>query len=293
MVERWKRRLWRYMLPMLCVCLLMVGHAAATELPQRPDGDRTALQEFWVRAQTMPWFNDVGLLDVRHQFWYTAAGALLALWIVDDMLRRWPVRSRRAWGGIVLALGGLLWLAGWGWTQTTGWQGQLFLPPHHTVGLGPAQIPTVAFSEFVVPPAPDGPGRSLTMRVQVNGEPTTMSEQRPITVQGWHLRPRWYGGVVTLPDGRSLYFGGDGTQTAVVGGEAVQITLDVETLRVETVPSVPASVERYAIIAARFDPGAPIRRLGLIVVLLGSVLSLGEWIKQSNEQTFISLPPVI
>lgn len=267
-IGRWARRI----LPVLCVFLFAAGYGAGVVLPQRPDGDHTAVREFKVVAQSMPRAAGIGLLDVQHQFWYTAAGALLAVWLLDFVSRRMPARTWRERSEVVLALGSVLWLAGWGWTQTTGWQGQLFLPPHHTVGVGSAQVPMVTFTEFAIPPAPNGPGRSLIMRVQVNGGPATISEQTPIHVQGWILRPRWYGGIVTLSDGTRLYFGGDDTQTATVDGERVQITLDVETLDVETMPPVPAIVDRYAIIAATFDPGARVRRLGLIVVLLGSVL---------------------
>lgn len=268
LVGRWGR----HVVAILCIFLLAAGHIAAATLPQRPDGDHTAVREFETVAQTMPQAAGVGLLDMRHQFWYTAAGALLAVWLLDVALRRLPARTWRTRSEMVLALGGLLWLAGWGWTQTTGWQGHLFVPPHHTVGVGPAQIPTVVFKQFTIPPAPDGPGRSLTMQVQVNGEPATISEQNPLHVQGWVLRPRWYGGIVRFSDETQLYFGGDGTQTTTVDGETVRVTLDVETLDVEIVSPMPATVDRYAVLAATFDPGANVRRLGVVVLFLGGVL---------------------
>lgn len=268
--------LWRYVIPLVCIVLLAVGSLAAQYLPQRPDGDGTAVAEFQTTVQQFPLAAQLGLLDVRHQFWYTLAGALLAVWLLDRMLRRWPgsASTRPRWSELLLYAGGLLWLAGWGWTQTTGWQDHLFVPPAHTVGLGPAHTPTLTFEEFLVPPAPDGPGRSLTMRVRVNDEPVTVSEQNPLFVQGWVIHPRWYGGLVRLPTGDAIYFGGDGTRTIALDGQDVTITVDVETLAVRTEPQIDAEAERYAIITAHFDPGAPLRRVAVVVLVAGIGLSV-------------------
>jgi len=108
----------------------------------------------------------LGLLDVREQFWYALAGSLLVLWLVDWLLRG----GWRRWPHVLAALGGLLWLGGWMWNMTAGWQGRFFLSPETTMPL-PRGGHALMFEQFLTPPAPTGEGRVLHLRIRWDDEP--------------------------------------------------------------------------------------------------------------------------
>ncbi len=231
---------------------LGVGEAAQALLPQRPDGDATALAEFTQHTAGTFW-QQMGMLNVREQFWYALAGALLALWLVDWLLqggwRRWP--------HILAALGGLLWLSGWMWNMTAGWQGRLFLAPETTISL-PRGGHALTFERFLTPPAPDGEGRALHLRVRWDGEPFELREQAPLWRDGWLVRPRWYGAVVWLGED-AHYFGGDGAQyVRLPDGRLATVQVDIETLSTTINPTnqvPPVRAAWYAVLDATYMPG--------------------------------------
>lgn len=273
-------RRWQNGIPAMLVVGLTIGMLAQLMLPQRPDGDTATLALYRDNEHAAPIIARLGLLDVDDAFWYNLSGALLAVWIIDRLLRRRARREQRDTGRLVMLIGGLVWCAGWGWTQTTGWHGELFMRNGRAVGLGPAHTPTLEFERFTVPPAPDGPGRALTMRLSVDGRPYTARADAPLRTRGWIIRPHWYGGLVHLPDGTGLHFGLDGTQrTTLADGRTVEVTLDIETLAVQTEPPIAVEVERFAVISAVFDPGRWLRRLGLVGVVLGG----GWWLWKTSS----------
>jgi len=267
-------RLWR-LLAWACLWLLALGGGAAHLWPQRPDGDATALAEYQSVRARHPVADALGLLDVRRAFWYNVAGAGLAVWLLDRLLAGRP-RSWQEWGNTLARAGGLVWLAGWGWTQTVGWQGDLFLAPGQRAWVGEVAPLSVQFVEFVVPPAPAGPGRALHMALAVNNVPVEISTRRPYRQGGWTLVPRWYGGMVEL-GGTPLYFGASGTRVAELpDGRTVTVTLELERLRARTAPPVPAQATWYAIVRARYDPGHRLRLVGGLGVAVAAVFMGGE-----------------
>ncbi|MDQ7029992.1 MAG: hypothetical protein Q9O62_09575 [Ardenticatenia bacterium] len=266
-------RAW-WLFPWACLWLLVLGGSAAHLWPQRPDGDTTALAEFQSVRARHPTASALGLLDVRHAFWYNAAGAGLGIWLLDRLLASGRPRHWREWRGALVRAGGLIWLVGWGWTQTAGWQGDLFLAPGQVAQIGEVVPLSVQFSGFVVPPAPAGPGRELRMALTVNGTPVEISTREPHRQGGWTLVPRWYGGMVTLGESAPLYFGASGTRAITLsGGQRMTVTVEVESLRVLTVPPRPARAAWYAVVRARYDPGHQVRLIGA----LGSVVAVMLW----------------
>lgn len=265
-------RAGRFLLLAVCLAAFTVGTTAPFLWPQRPDGDMTARAEFRALEGTHPVAARLGLLDVRHAFWYNAAGAVLAVWALDALLVT-PLRPHSL-GKMTLWAGALLWLAGWGWTQRFGWRGDLFLAPGQAVSVGTWTSKEIGFLDFITPPAPAGPGRALRARLLVDGEPVVVDVAHPYRRGGWTIEPRWYGGIVRLPGASPLYFGADGTRTvSLPDGRRVTVTLDVESLAVHTTPPLPATAMWYAVLRATHDPGRPLRWIGATGMFLS-----GLWI---------------
>lgn len=271
-MERQRRAARRILLPALT--LLLAGTLLALWLPQRPDGDLTAIAQFDARV------GDGLLHRLRMSFLLNLAGALVG-WaaLVEGLAvvargrpRTWAEAARWAlWGGLLLAL------VGWGWNRSRGWEGELFLAPGDRVPVGPEQRPLLRFERFTLPPAPDGPGRALQMVLTVDDRSWQVSEALPYRGQGWTFAPRWYGALVSAPALRApIYFGASGIQTVTRrdGREAtVEVDLDRLAYRVEPpLPEGPPRVEYYAILRARFAPGTGLLRLGLGVALGGALL---------------------
>ena len=275
----------QWSLLVLCVAALVFGSLAVRYWPQRPDGDATALAEFSGKLVEHPTAARLGLLDVRRAFWYNLAGAVLAVWALNELLAT-PLRlDRSSLARAALLSSGLLWLTGWGWTQSTGWWGDLFLAPGQSGLAGTSGDLEVTFQEFLVPPAPSGPGRALSMRVAVNGKPVEIAVRRPYRQGGWRVEPHWYGGVVQLAGAPPLYFGRSESQATVLpDGRRIVVTLDMETLTVSTAPPVPVTVIWFAVVRAAYDPGRPLRQVGL----LGLIASGAAFVITGGNRVYLS-----
>ncbi len=274
---------------------LLTGALLASTLPQRPDGDATALAHFDAQYRNTP------LHNIRHTPWLNLSGALLAWGLLAHLLhgkdeggrmkdengkdegRRMKDESRHPSSLILhpsltlILLGLLLAWSGWAWNQTRGWQGELFLEPGVAMPLGVDQRPTVEFSHFLIPPAADGPGRALSLRLLVEGHPYDISEAAPFQDEGWTLTPRWYGATLrsdalTAP----LFFGGDGTQRATLrSGGKIEVTVDIESLEYSSHPPLDnLHITHHAILLARFAPGQPLQWAGLLLAALATLLTL-------------------
>lgn len=260
---------------------LLLGWFLVTTVAQRPDGDLTALAQFDARYAGAGWQHHAG-----DALWLNVAGALFAWGALGELLssleatRKTKGEGRRTnvhvgwvlvWAGVLVA-----W-SGWAWNQSRGWEGELFLEPGSRLKLGEDARPTVAFSRFVVPPAPDGPGRALALRLVVDGKEYEISEGRPYCEEGSTIVPRWYGATVKGPElSEPLFFGGDGTQTATLrDGGTVAVTAEVESLEVSSRPPLDGlRAEHHAILRARFAPGDGLKWMGAMVAAVGLVLAL-------------------
>ncbi len=224
-----------------------IGGAVVLAFPQFPDGDSTA------QAQFVAWYGTAWQYYVRSSWLWNLAGAVFAWGVVGAGLTAWRTRAwRRA---VVAAVSLLLW-GGWAVNQTIGWQGELFLTPDGAVPLSDSQT-VIAFDHFLIPPAPDGAGRALQMRLTVNGQPYTIDQSTPYRGNGWSVTPRWYGAVVTHPlRDEPLYIGGSGTQEiALNDGQRVKLTIRVETLELSSEPRVDGwTIRHYAIVGATYAP---------------------------------------
>lgn len=271
-------------LVVLALFLLIASLLLPLLLPQRPDGDNSAIAAFDAEAQArfgrwLPLVAALGLLDLRHAVWPNLAGALLALWSLDLLLTTLgpqpsaPSPQPPRLSAALFALGLLIALTGWGWERSRGWWGELFLTPGAVAPLGPDRRPALAFERFDQPPEPSGPGRALTMTIRLDGETLQISAGRPHRVGGWTVRPHWYGGVVQLTDGPPLFFGLSGTKSVVVHGEPVTVTLNITSLDATIAPPRPYKVTRFAVIRARYAPGAELRLIGLGLMALAATLA--------------------
>ncbi|MGH2544015.1 MAG: hypothetical protein ACRDIB_14535 [Ardenticatenaceae bacterium] len=267
---------------------LLVGALLASIVPQRPDGDVTALARF--DAQ----YDRAALHQIHHAFWWNLSGALVAWGLLERLIRttcsrttfpkgrsRWYVLRftfhERRWAHPLLLAGLLIVWSGWAWNQSRGWQGELFLEPGVQSALGVDQNPRLTFGRFLVPPAPDGPGRALALRLIVDGQAHDIAEVSPYRSDGWILQPQWYGVTVESKElTKPLFFGGTGTQTAALrSGERVSVSLDAETLEAHTLPPLSDLEAHYhAILSARFAPGDRLILPGLGMTAAGALLSL-------------------
>lgn len=248
---------------------LVVGWLLLVILPQRPDGDLTTLAFFDARYPASP------LHRVREAVWLNVAGALFGWGVFHSLLQTLQRRPLR-WFFLALPLGLLVAWTGWAWEQTRGWQGDLFLEPGIAVPLGVDRTPTVTFERFLVPPAPDGPGRALPMRLWVDGVAHTLSAMAPYHGASWTLTPIWYGVTVSGPDlATPLFFGEDGRQEANLRtGERVIVTVETATLTVASQPPQDLDASYHAILRARFAPGEQLQQVG-IFLLVGAA---GGWL---------------
>ncbi len=260
---------------------LLLGWFLLATVAQRPDGDLTALAQFDARYPRAGWQH-----HARDALWLNVAGVLVAWGALGELLssleaaRETKDEGRRTnfrvgwvlvWAGVLVA-----W-SGWAWNQSRGWEGELFLEQRSRLKLGEDARPTVVFSRFVVPPAPDGTGRALALRLVVDGREYEISEEMPYREGGWMIGPRWYGATVKGPElAEPLFFGGDGTQTATLrDGGTAEVTADVESLEVSSRPPLNGlRAEHHAILTARFAPGDGLARVGALVVAVGLVLAL-------------------
>lgn len=246
---------------------LLVGLLLQLAIPQQPDGDATALAHFLARH------GDAPLYRLRHQLAFNLAGALAAWGALVRLLAARGAARRLVWAGLLVA-----W-SGWAWNQSRGWQGELFLEPGVTLPLGVDRAPTVRFERFLVPPAPDGPGRALRLALWVDGGRHTLAEATPYRGQGWTLLPHWYGATVLGPDlAAPLHFGASGSQTGSLrDGRPFSVTLNVEALTLHSEPpGLALQAQHHAILRARFAPGEPLLWLGGLLALGGLLLISGQ-----------------
>jgi hypothetical protein len=219
--------------------LWLVGWGLVFAFPQLPDGDSTARQQF-VQWYGMGWQN-----QIRHAWWWNLGGAVLAWGLIGFLFSKNAIR--------LLALVGLLIVVWWGYGQTIGWQGELFLAPNSPTRLADSQT-IITFEQFTIPPAPDGAGRALQMQVVVNGQSYTINEATPYRGDGWTVRPKWYGAVVAHPLlEEPLYIGVSGTTPVRLrNGREVSLTVNVETLSVTDTSSLSDwTIDYYAIVTAQ------------------------------------------
>jgi hypothetical protein len=300
---------------------LLLAWLLFATIPQRPDGDATALAQFDAQYAARAWQH-----NVRSALWLNLSGALFAWGALDRLL--WESRKQKAesriptagerhnakaqrikdakgflgeqhgytgndavlrpssliphpssrsafricfWAALLLA-----W-SGWAWNQSRGWQGELFMEPMLAVPLGEDARPTVAFDRFLVPPAPEGEGRALALRLLVDGRAHDIAATSPYQSRGWTIEPQWYGATVAAPDlAAPLFFGGDGTQTATLLDDSrATIIVDVETLETTSDPPLDSLTARHhAILRARFAPGDALLRVGLALAAAALVLAL-------------------
>lgn len=219
--------------------LWLVGWGLLLTFPQLPDGDSTARQQF------IQWYGTAWNHQIRHAWWWNFGGALLAWGWVGFLFG--DGRKR------LLAIMGLLLVGAWGYSQTIGWQGDLFLAPHTPTRLADSQT-LVTFEQFTFPPAPDGAGRALKMDLLVNGNRYEISEAAPYRGNGWTVRPKWYGAVLTHPLlEEPLYIGATGTTNVRLrDGQALSVMVNVETLSVTSDPPLTDwSIDYYAIVSVQ------------------------------------------
>jgi hypothetical protein len=173
----------------------------------------------------------------------------------------------------------LFWLSlliicsGWAWNQTRGWQGELYLEPGVEKLLGVDQKPTIIFERFLLPPAPDGAGRALLLRLLVGGQPYDIAALMPYKGASWTLTPRWYGAILKAKGGyllQPLFFGASGASEGLLGdGREVKVTVNVEALTVSSIPPLEeVELTHYAILYARFAPGDGLLRLGTVMLMM-------------------------
>lgn len=218
--------------------LWMLGWGLLLAVPQYPDGDSTAQQQF-VSWYGLGWYH-----QIRHAWWWNLAGALLAWGLIGFLVSN----SRKR----LIALIGLLVVGGWGYGQTVGWQGDLFLAPGTPSRLADSQT-YLTFERFLIPPASDGVGRALEMQITVNGQGYTISEAHPYRGNGWTVRPRWYGAVVRHPLlDEPIYIGATGSQSVrLTDNRDVMLTVNVEALTVASDPPLSEwTIAYYAIVRA-------------------------------------------
>ena len=261
---------------------LLLGWLLVTTVAQRPDGDLTALAQFDAQYPAAGWQH-----HARSALWLNVAGALVAWGALSALLSSLNAagktkdegqRTNFRIGWVLVWVGVLAAWSGWAWNQSRGWEGELFLEPGAGLKLGEDARPTVVFSRFVVPPAPDGPGRALALRLVADGREYEISEGRPYRENGWTIGPRWYGATVKGPElAEPLFLGGDGTQTATLrDGATAEVTVDVESLEVSSRPLLDGlRAEHHVILRARFAPGDGLARVGALVAAVGLVLALG------------------
>lgn len=219
--------------------LWAVGWGLFFAFPQFPDGDSTAQQQF-VNWYGLGWHN-----QIRQAWWWNLSGAVLA-WGLIGLLFSGKVIH-------LFAVMALVMVGWWGYGQTIGWQGDLFLAPHMPTRLADSQT-MITFEQFVIPPAPDGAGRALQMRLLVNGQPIEISEATPYRGNGWTVRPKWYGAVVSHPLlDEPLYIGASGiTTTHLRDGREVALDVNIETLSITSTPPLPDwTIDYYAIVTAQ------------------------------------------
>jgi hypothetical protein len=218
----------------------LAGWGLVLAFPQFPDGDQTARQQF------ISWYGTGWLYQVRHAWWWNLAGAVLAWGLVNFLFENRPKR--------IFAIVGLLIVGVWGYGQTIGWQGELFLASDTPTRLADSQT-FIAFERFTIPPAPDGAGRALEMEILVNGKPYIISEANPYRGGGWTVRPRWYGAVVHHPSlDEPLYVGATGSHSVRLNnGQNVTLQVNVETLTVTSDPPLSDwTIDYYAIVIATY-----------------------------------------
>jgi hypothetical protein len=257
-------------------------------VPQRPDGDATALLRFDIHYD-----GSSAPHQVRSMFWYNLAGALFAwglldrLWWSASAVVRRRLRGAGSWGVLLLWAGLLVMWGGWAWNQSRGWQGELYLEPGAPLALGVDRTPEVAFSHFLIPPAAEGTGRALALRLLVDGEAHDVSEAEPYRRAGWTVRPLWFGATVqSRAFAEPVSLGGSGSQrVALRWGGHTTVEVDVETLEARsTIPLADMKVTRHAILTACFAPGDPLQRSGAAMLALGALLSMGRM--RYNRQLF-------
>lgn len=242
---------------------LALGWLLLVTLPQRPDGDLTTLAFFDARHPAS------ALHRVREALWLNLAGACFAWGVLHACLHTLRRGRPLRWLFLLVQVGLLVTWAGWAWNQTRGWQGELFLESGIAVPLGVDRSPTLTFERFLVPPAPDGQGRSLPLRLGVDGVAHEISATAPYHGAGWSLTPIWYGVTVSGPElATPLFFGGDGTQEAALhaGGRAT-VTVAAGTLTVTSQPPLALNASYHAILRARFAPGEPLHRAGILLLV--------------------------
>ena len=262
---------------------LLVGYGLIYFFPQQPDGDITALMQFEIQNGNHPFSS------VHRAFWLNLAGALFAWGALGYFLRqvvlllqppffcRMSGPAIRQWAVLLMWAGLLVMWSGWAWNQTRGWQGTLFLETGSETPLGVDKRPSVRFERFLLPPAPDGVGRALQLRLFVDHLPHDISEAHPYQGAGWTLKPHWYGLTVkskALP--QALFFGTSGsTQALLKDGRSVTVTVQTAPLSTTSSPPLPdLQVSYHAIVQARFAPGVPLQQIGLLIVLVGAVVIL-------------------
>lgn len=275
---------------LLFALLLLVASLLLPSLvPQRPDGDATAVAAFdeVVRGRFGAWapiLSALGLLDLRHAVWPNLAGVVVALWGLDALFRMLlpgpSGRPRLNAARLLFVAGLLLALVGWGWERSRGWWGELFLAPETVAPLGPDAKPAIEFVRFDIPPTPAGAGRALVMTVRLDGEIYQINATRPLRVGGWTVQPHWFGAVIRFPDAPPLFFGASGTQSTLVDGRTLTVTVDVTTLRTTVVPPRPHEVSHYAILRARYAPGAGLRLSGLTLMAAGAALGAARHLRR-------------
>ena len=264
---------------------LLLAYFLIFTFPQRPDGDLTALTQFEALYGSSP------LYQVRDSLWLNVAGALLA-WggiyyflhyfiMISDL--PFPVcfssQAVPQWAPLLMWGGLLVMWSGWAWNQTRAWQGELFLEAGLPTPLGVDRTPIVTFERFLLPPAPDGPGRALALRLLVDECACAyeISEPNPYKGAGWTLKPRWYG-VTAKSDAlhQPLFFGESGTlRTALRGDEMATVTVNIKTLTVTSLPPLDdLQVAYHAILYARFAPGERLQWLGGVMIVVGALTHL-------------------
>lgn len=285
----------------LAVLLLAGSLLLPLVFPQRPDADATAIAAFEATSQArfgryLPLVTALGFLDVRHAAWPNLAGAVVALWTLDRLITAFTTRPtshreqlpsaiamrtdalRASLPSILALLGLLVALTGWGWERSRGWWGELYLAPGTSTALGPDSQPMLLLAGFVRPPAAHGPGRALEVTIRLDGRVARASEPAPLRHAGWVVQPRWYGGLVELAGEPALFFGESGSRSVVVAGTPTSVTLAVDTLEAAVTPQHSYRTGHYAVIRARYAPGARLRILGLVVLAGATLYRLGrQW----------------